>query len=158
MARGRWKQSPQALAEEAFCVLIRRDKAQRALSKVRLTEFLADQAVRIHFLKLCMEFDDSSRLDKFRAGLLLAVQAMGTTAVAKTTKINRVSLYRMLAKGGNPSLDNLIRVVQALGVRLWVVDEEFFARRQPVVRPKDVGQAAGERISKGQIAAIRRRT
>jgi probable addiction module antidote protein len=146
------------LAEEAFCVLIRRDKAQRTMPKARLGEFLVDQAVRIHFLKLCLEFDDTPRLDKFRAGLLLAVQAMGTTAVAKATKINRVTLYRMLAKGGNPSLENLIRIVQALGVRLWVVDEEFFARRQPVVRPKDVGQAAVHRISKGQIATIRRRT
>ena len=150
MARGRWKESEGAIAEEAFCVLIRGDKAQRAFPRSYLRQLLARPDVRVAFLKLCMEFDDSIRLDKFRKGLQMVVQSIGTAKVAKATKIHRVTLYRMLAKTGNPSLENLMKVMRALGVRAWVLEDEFFERRQRVVRPKDVQVTDLPKVSTGR--------
>lgn len=150
MPRGRWKPTPESLAEEAFCVLIRGDKAQRSYPKSYLKQILANPDIRTPFLKLCMEFDDSLRLEKFRKGLQLVVQSVGTANVAKVTKIHRVTLYRMLAKGGNPSLENLMRVVRSLGMRPWVVDDEFIEKRQRVSRPKDVQVVALPKASTGR--------
>ncbi len=150
MSRGRWKRSPQALAEEAFCVLIRGDKAQRRLPKPLLKQSLSHNEVLVPFLKLCMEFDDSQRLHSFRKGLLLVVQSIGTTKVAMMTKIHRVTLYRMLARNGNPSLGNLMQVLRAVGLRLWVLEPEFFLRRERVVRPKDVAVKRILKVSKGR--------
>lgn len=150
MPRGRWKKNPSQLAEEAFCVLIRGDKAQRKLPKSELKRSLAFEEVRVPFLKLCMEFDDSLKLEKFRKGLQLVVQSIGTSQVAKATKIHRVTLYRMLAKGGNPSLENLMRILCALNLRIWVLENEFFQRRTRVVRPKDVIAEEFLRVSTGR--------
>lgn len=137
MARGRWKSSPQNLADEAFSVLINGAKAQRSLSKPELKRRLKDVDIRVHFLKLCMEFDETLRLEKFRKGLRLVVQSIGTTKIAAATGIHRVTLYRMLAKGGNPSLENLMRILSALDLRVWILEREFFERKAKVVRPKD---------------------
>jgi DNA-binding phage protein len=84
-----------------------------------------------------MEFDETLRLEKFRKGLRLVVQSIGTTKLAAAKGIHRVILYRMLAKGGNPSLENLMRILVALDLRIWILEHEFFERKARVVRPKD---------------------
>lgn len=45
-------------------------------------------------------------------------RAKGMSQVAKDTGLSRESLYRALSGQGNPSLDTVLRVMRALGVRL----------------------------------------
>jgi DNA-binding phage protein len=125
------------LAAEAHGVLIKRRKPSRTYPKARLLAALARSGVSTHFLKLCLEWDDTRDLSKFRKGLLLVVQARGASEVARKARVSRVTLYRMLGSAGNPRLSRLIPLLRELGVRLWVVDEEFIARRGQTTRPKD---------------------
>lgn len=157
MPRGRWKETPESLAQEAYCVLIRGDRAQRTMPKTLLRAYLAQDGIKIPFLKYCMEFDDTPNLDSFRKGLLMVVQSLGTTKVAKAAKIHRVTMYRMLAKGGNPSLGNLMRLLTAVGARIWVLEQDFFYRRSRVIRPKDVGYAHDFSVSTGRRVSSRGR-
>lgn len=44
----------------------------------------------------------------------------GVRALAKSTKLNRENLYRMLSRSGNPSIESLAAVLHSLGLRLAV--------------------------------------
>jgi probable addiction module antidote protein len=46
----------------------------------------------------------------------------GMTALARATKVNRVNLYRMLSKEGNPGIRNIRTILHALGLKLDFVD------------------------------------
>ncbi len=138
MPRGRWTQSDNSVADEAFSVLIHGNKPTRTHTKESLAETLVEEGVYTDFLKLCLEFDESKDLRMFRKGLLIVVRSLGPERVAKRTGINRVSLYRMLSPKGNPRFNSLVRLFEALRVRLWIVDEDFVKRRSRVIRPKDL--------------------
>jgi probable addiction module antidote protein len=47
-------------------------------------------------------------------------RSRGMSALARETGISRETLYRTFSDNGNPTLDTLIRVMKALGVRLAV--------------------------------------
>lgn len=140
MAKGRWKVSSEKAAAEAFLVLIRGQRATKRYPKRRLQAFLVDLGIRSDFLRLCFEFDDTDGLVHVRKGLLLAIQALGPSKVARYLKVNRVSVYRMLSPQGNPSLRYIVRLLDALGLRLWAVDADFISRREVLERPKDVAK------------------
>ena len=137
MTRGRWKPTDEALSKEAFSVLIRGEKPSRKYSKAMLSSLLNRPEVYLDVLKHCLEWDRSRRLDGFRKGLLLTIRAIGASQVAEAAGISRVTLYRMLAKGGNPRLSSLSAVFYYLGLRLWVVDDDFVSRGTRLTRPKD---------------------
>lgn len=42
----------------------------------------------------------------------------GMTALARKTGVNRQALYTALSENGNPTLDTLLKVMTALGIRL----------------------------------------
>lgn len=44
----------------------------------------------------------------------------GMSKIARTCKLNRESLYRMLSKKGNPSLESLAKLLSSMGFRLAV--------------------------------------
>ena len=44
----------------------------------------------------------------------------GVTKLASATGLNRENLYRMLSKKGNPRLENLWSVLNAIGLRLLI--------------------------------------
>ncbi len=44
-------------------------------------------------------------------------RAVGMSKVAKQSGLSRESLYKALSKDGNPSLDTILRVARAVGVR-----------------------------------------
>jgi probable addiction module antidote protein len=48
----------------------------------------------------------------------------GISTLARDAQLNRESLYRMLSKSGNPSLDSLAAVLKAFGLRLAVQSSE----------------------------------
>jgi probable addiction module antidote protein len=45
----------------------------------------------------------------------------GMTQISRQSKINRVSLYKMLSSNGNPAFDNILRLLRTTGIRLHVV-------------------------------------
>lgn len=45
-------------------------------------------------------------------------RARGMTKLAKQTGLTRMGLYKALSKEGNPSLDTVLKVLHALGLRL----------------------------------------
>jgi probable addiction module antidote protein len=45
-------------------------------------------------------------------------RAAGMTQLARDTGLSRESLYKALSDSGNPSLDTVLRVAKALGLRL----------------------------------------
>lgn len=47
-------------------------------------------------------------------------RSRGMTALARETGVSREALYRAFSDQGNPTLDTLMRVMKALGVRLAV--------------------------------------
>ena len=81
-----------------------------------------------------MEYDYKGDLQSLREGLAIVVKAIGPGKVAKATSLNRVTLYRMLGEGGNPSLNNLTALLRALNLSLWIVDKEFYGLREQVRR------------------------
>ena len=54
------------------------------------------------------------------SALGLIARARGISALAQETGLSRETLYKALSDGGNPRLDTLLKVTQALGVRLSV--------------------------------------
>lgn len=48
------------------------------------------------------------------------VRARGMTAMAKESGVSRETLYKAFAENGNPTLDTLMKVTKALGVRLAI--------------------------------------
>lgn len=121
-------------AREIFRVSILRGAATRAMPKDYLLQFLNDSDVYSEFLKLCIEYDKSNDLGVYRRGLLMVVKKLGPSRIAKESGINRVTLYRMLSKGGNPSLKNLIALLRAIEMHLWVVDKEFLEVREEALK------------------------
>ena len=51
----------------------------------------------------------------------------GMSNLAEATGLNRESLYRMLSENGNPELNSLSRLLQALGLKLAVETDESAA-------------------------------
>ena len=140
MTKGRWKPTHEALALEAFAVLIKKAKPSRAFSRTYLLSILSEPGVYMDFLKLTLEHDDSEELGSFKKGLLWVVRQVGVSAIAQKTGLSRITLYRMLSPKGNPRFDSLIPVLQALGIRLWIVDDAFINARKRVVRARDERQ------------------
>ena len=71
-----------------------------------------------HYLNACLD-DEDARV------FLLALRNVadahgGIRALSRDSQLNRESLYRMLSKSGNPSLDSLAAVLNACGLRLAV--------------------------------------
>ena len=84
----------------------------------RLLESLRDPDEAAHYLNACLA-DGDSRV------FLLALRDVadahgGIRSISRDTRLNRESLYRMLSKSGNPSLDSLAAVLNACGLRLAV--------------------------------------
>ena len=83
-----------------------------------LLESLKDPGEAAQYLNACLE-DDDPRV--FLLALRDVAEAHGgIRALSREARLNRESLYRMLSKSGNPSLDSLSAVLHACGLRLAV--------------------------------------
>jgi probable addiction module antidote protein len=58
----------------------------------------------------------------------------GMSALSRRTDLNREALYRSLSAEGNPTLDTLIKVLRALGLRMSIAVESM-AAREPETTP-----------------------
>ena len=85
--------------------------------KESLIEQLKDSKEAAAYLDAALEEDDEVFLLALRD---VAEAAGGVATVAKQTKLNRESLYRMLSKNGNPELKSLRLILEKIGLRLSV--------------------------------------
>lgn len=44
----------------------------------------------------------------------------GMTRISDKSKMNRVSLYKMLSRDGNPSFENVLHLLQTVGIRFRI--------------------------------------
>lgn len=89
-------------------------------------ELRRDREFAVEYLKAALESLDNP---EERGGSLLMLRALaeaygGMAAVAAQAGISRESLYRSLSPKGNPTLKTLIAVLNAIGLRLSVVEKK----------------------------------
>ncbi len=69
------------------------------------------------YINAALEEDD---LDIFLLALRNVAEAHGMTTVSRQAKLNRVSLYRMLSKRGNPEFQSVLQLLNSWGLKLSV--------------------------------------
>ena len=80
-----------------------------------LVESLEDPEEAAEYLNAVLEENDPKL---FLAALRDVADAYGMSKMAKKTKLNRPSLYRMLSKEGNPEIYSVFSLLAAIGLRL----------------------------------------
>ena len=78
-------------------------------------EFLDDPETIAAYLTEALRTGDT---DYILQAIGTVARAEGMTSIAQTAGLNRESLYRALDTGGNPQLDTIVKVLDALGVQL----------------------------------------
>ena len=63
---------------------------------------------------------EEDNLDTLLLALRDVAEAQGMSTISKKAKLNRVSLYKMLARHGNPHFLNIINLLNAAGLKLSV--------------------------------------
>jgi probable addiction module antidote protein len=77
--------------------------------------YLDSDEATAEYLTAALETGDAS----FIADALgVVARAKGMTQIAKDAGLGRESLYKALREGANPELSTVLRVVEALGLRL----------------------------------------
>ena len=82
-----------------------------------LLKSLKDPVETAEYLNAAIEEND---LDTFLLALRNVAEAHGMARVSQQTKLNRVSLYRMLSRRGNPQFQNVLHLLNAWGLKLAV--------------------------------------
>jgi probable addiction module antidote protein len=86
-----------------------------------LIESLKDRRRAEAYLKVALEEEDPR---VFLLALRNVAQARGISKVASKSKLNRESLYKMLSKRGNPSLQSLSALLRSMGFHLTVESKD----------------------------------
>src|SRR3989337_21693 len=90
-------------------------KANLGLAPFDGAYYLSDNAAVAEFLSAALEDGDP---DVFLQAIRTAARARGMSQLARDAGLGRESLYKALAPGAKPRYDTMLRLVQALGVRL----------------------------------------
>jgi probable addiction module antidote protein len=92
-----------------------------------LLKQLEDPASAALYLEEALDAGDT---EAFKLALRNVAEAQlgGMTALSRRTDLNREALYRSLSAEGNPTLDTLIKVLRALGLRMSIAVENIAAR------------------------------
>ena len=78
-------------------------------------EYLDTEAAQAEFLTAALEANDPAH---FAEALGVVVRARGMSQTARDAGINRTSLYKSLGGGAAVELGTILRVLQALGIKL----------------------------------------
>ena len=81
------------------------------------SDTLDSEEAIVAYLQVAFEEGDAADI---RAALSNVARARGMTGLSKETGLAREALYKALGKDGNPTLDTLLAVTRALGVKLSV--------------------------------------
>lgn len=85
-----------------------------------LHERLRDPSYAVEYLQAALEDDEEGADAVFLQALRDVAQANHMSYVAEATGLNRESLYKMLSRRGNPGINSLRAVLNAVGLRLAV--------------------------------------
>lgn len=80
-----------------------------------IAEHLTDPAIQMAYLSEALECGNKELI--LRA-LNTIARARGMSALARETGVKRTALYAALSEDGNPTLETLLAVINALGVKL----------------------------------------
>lgn len=80
-------------------------------------EYLTTEKDMVEYLNICLEEGDAA-LMAHAVGVV--ARARGMTQLAKDTHLSRESLYKALSTDGNPSFATMLKVFDALGIKLKV--------------------------------------
>lgn len=87
------------------------------LKKFDVVDFLDSDEALVEYLSVALEENDPKY---FAKALGNVARAKGMSSVSEATGLGRQSLYRALSDEGNPRIDTLFRVLEALEVKLAV--------------------------------------
>lgn len=82
-----------------------------------VAEFLEDEQTMAEYLNMALEDPNP---EMFLLAVRNIARARGMTQVARDTGLGRESLYKALSEGAKPRYDTILKVVRALGVKLYV--------------------------------------
>ena len=88
---------------------------KRAIKTFDAAEFLDAEEAQAEYIAAALETGDSALI---REAIGDVIRARGMTEMAKATGLSRGSLYRAFGADGNPTLDSLLAVMDALGITL----------------------------------------
>jgi probable addiction module antidote protein len=89
-----------------------------------LIERLKDGEFAAEYLNVSLADSEEGADERFLIALRQIAQAHGMTAVAEKSGLARQGLYRALSESGNPELSSLRALLNALGMRLNVVQKQ----------------------------------
>jgi probable addiction module antidote protein len=108
-------------------------------------DYLRDEADIAAYLEAAVAQDDPAVLARALGAI---VRARNMSELARDTGLTRQSLYKSLSGRGNPSLDTIMRVTNALGYQIT-----FKKRRKPRVIAR---KSTAQRLAKVKAKASRR--
>lgn len=80
-------------------------------------EYLQSEEDILHFLEAAMEGNDPKHIAR---ALGVVARSKGMSEIARTAGVGRQALYTALSENGNPTLETLAAVLDALGLELSV--------------------------------------
>ena len=87
------------------------------LKNFDIVDFLDSDEALVEYLNVALEENDPKY---FAKALGNVARAKGMSSVSEATGLGRQSLYRALSGDGNPRIETLFRVLDALDVKLAV--------------------------------------
>jgi probable addiction module antidote protein len=78
-------------------------------------EYLTSEVAQAEYLTAALEENDP---EFFADAIGVVARARGMSRLAKETGLTRDTLYKAFSEDGNPTLDTLLRVLRALGIKL----------------------------------------
>lgn len=79
------------------------------------SKYLDSQAAIDDYLSIALEDGDTKTVQLVLRDI---ARAHGMTQLARETGLNRESLYKSLSREGNPSFENIAKIVKALGLKM----------------------------------------
>ena len=98
-------------------------------------EMLLDPELAAMYLEESLAEGD---IETFKLALKHVAEAQvgGITALSRITHLNRVSLYRTFSEKGNPNLETLTKILNALGLRISVTPQTSSSIESAVTKAK----------------------
>ena len=108
-------------------------------------DWLLDQLKDAEF---AAEYLNAALAEGDQAAFMLALRDVarargGISAVARSSKLNRVALSRALSTKGNPELHSLSRILDASGLRFLVAAKQNAKRRRSKVNVRSAANSVG---------------
>ena len=87
------------------------------LNRFDVIDFLDSDEALVEYLNVALEENDPKY---FAKALGNVARAKGMSSISEATELGRQSLYRALSDDGNPRIDTLFKVLDALEVKLAI--------------------------------------